>query len=49
LSRPFQANVPPSKLFTADRSVAELLHVIDRLDPPQSGKLLAWDGAVLPF
>ncbi len=49
LSRPFQANVPPSKLFTPDRSVADLLRVIDQLDPKHSGKLLAWDGAVLPF
>jgi NAD(P)-dependent dehydrogenase (short-subunit alcohol dehydrogenase family) len=49
LSRPFQANVPASKLFTADRSVADLLRVVDGLDPTQSGKLLAWDGAVIPF
>lgn len=49
LSRPFQANVPASKLFTAERSVANLLRVIDELEPTQSGKLLAWDGAVIPF
>jgi NAD(P)-dependent dehydrogenase (short-subunit alcohol dehydrogenase family) len=49
LSRPFQANVPPSKLFTADHSVADLLRVIDRLEPTQSGKLMAWDGTVVPF
>jgi NAD(P)-dependent dehydrogenase (short-subunit alcohol dehydrogenase family) len=48
LSRPFQANVPTGKLFTADRSAGDLLRVIDRLEPAQSGKLLAWDGAVIP-
>jgi NAD(P)-dependent dehydrogenase (short-subunit alcohol dehydrogenase family) len=49
LSRPFQANVAPEKLFSPERSVADMLRVIDRLTPAQSGQLLAWDGSVIPF
>ena len=49
LSRPFQANVAPERLFSAARSVADLLRVIDRLTPEHSGQLLAWDGSVIPF
>jgi len=44
LSRPFQANVPPQKLFSTERTVAQLLAVIDRLTPADSGRFLAWDG-----
>ncbi len=44
LSRPFQANVLPQKLFAVERTVAQLLSVIDRLTPADSGRFLAWDG-----
>jgi NAD(P)-dependent dehydrogenase (short-subunit alcohol dehydrogenase family) len=44
LSRPFQANVPPEQLFSVERTVAQLLSVIDRLTPADSGRFLAWDG-----
>jgi NAD(P)-dependent dehydrogenase (short-subunit alcohol dehydrogenase family) len=44
LSRPFQANVPLQKLFSRQRTVAQLLAVIDRLTPTDSGRFLAWDG-----
>jgi NAD(P)-dependent dehydrogenase (short-subunit alcohol dehydrogenase family) len=44
LSRPFQANVPPQKLFSTERTVAQLLAVIDRLTSADSGRFLAWDG-----
>jgi NAD(P)-dependent dehydrogenase (short-subunit alcohol dehydrogenase family) len=49
LSQPFQANVPPGKLFAARQSAAHLLRVIDGLAPEHSGCLVAWDGAVIPF
>jgi len=45
LSKPFQANVPAEKLFSVERSVDHLLHVVDRLTPADSGKVFAWDGA----
>jgi len=49
LSRPFQSNVPPGKLFAPERTVRQLLEVIDRLDPEDSGRFLAWDGTEIPW
>jgi NAD(P)-dependent dehydrogenase (short-subunit alcohol dehydrogenase family) len=49
LSRPFQANVPPQKLFSVERTVAQLLAVIDRLTPADSGRFLAWDGTEIAW
>jgi NAD(P)-dependent dehydrogenase (short-subunit alcohol dehydrogenase family) len=49
LSRPFQANVPPEKLFAPGRTVHQLLEVIDRLTPADSGSFLAWDGSPIPW
>ncbi len=48
LSAPFQANVPEDKLLTPDRAAARLLEVVDRLTPDDSGRVLAWDGQVIP-
>jgi len=44
LSKPFQANVPPEKLFGVERSVDHLLRVVDTITPADSGKVFAWDG-----
>lgn len=49
LSRPFQANVPPEKLFTVERTVRQLLEVIDRLTPVDTGRFYAWDGREIPW
>ena len=49
LSRPFQGNVPEGKLFGVDYAVARLLEVIDRLQPADTGKFLAWDGERIPW
>ncbi|WP_346764295.1 SDR family NAD(P)-dependent oxidoreductase [Caulobacter sp. SLTY] len=49
LSRPFQGGVQPGKLFTPDFAAERLLAVIDQAGPADSGRLLAWDGAVIPF
>jgi len=49
LSRPFQANVPQDKLFTTERCVRQLLGVIDRLQPADSGRFYGWDGSELPW
>jgi NAD(P)-dependent dehydrogenase (short-subunit alcohol dehydrogenase family) len=49
LSRPFQANVPPEKLFAPARTVRQLLEVIDRLAPADTGSFLAWDGSRIPW
>ncbi len=49
LSRPFQGNVRPGTLLTPDRAALQLLDVIDGLRPPDSGKLLDYEGVeILP-
>jgi NAD(P)-dependent dehydrogenase (short-subunit alcohol dehydrogenase family) len=49
LSRPFQSNVPPQKLFSTERTVTQLLAVIARLTPTDSGRFLAWDGTEIAW
>lgn len=49
LSKPFQGNVRPEKLFTAERSAGDILQVLDGLTPADSGQLFAYDGSVIPF
>jgi NAD(P)-dependent dehydrogenase (short-subunit alcohol dehydrogenase family) len=49
LSKPFQGNVAPGKLFAPDRAALQLLDVLDGLKPHDSGKVFAWDGAEIPF
>jgi NAD(P)-dependent dehydrogenase (short-subunit alcohol dehydrogenase family) len=49
LSRPFQRNVPPEKLFTPDRTVQQLLAVIDQLQEKDSGEFFSWDGSRIPW
>jgi NAD(P)-dependent dehydrogenase (short-subunit alcohol dehydrogenase family) len=49
LSKPFQRNVPPEKLFPVDRTVAQLLAVIENLESKDSGEFFAWDGSRLPW
>jgi len=49
LSRPFQANVPAEKLFPVERTVRQLLDVIDHLGPADTGRFLAWDGREIPW
>ena len=49
LSLPFQKNVPPEKLFSVERTVNQLLAVIDSLDLKDSGNFFSWDGSPLPW
>lgn len=49
LSQPFQRGVPPEKLFPVARTVAQLMTVIDGLEPSDSGTFLSWDGSPLPW
>lgn len=48
LSKPFQQNVSPERLFSPARSVGALLGVIDGLSQQDSGGVFAWDGARIP-
>ena len=45
LSAPFQARVPPERLFSPERSAAALWSVLEALTPEQSGRCFAWDGS----
>ncbi|MBE9010162.1 SDR family NAD(P)-dependent oxidoreductase [Pseudanabaenaceae cyanobacterium LEGE 13415] len=49
LSKPFQRSVPPEKLFSVDRTVQQLLTVIDKLQDSDSGEFFSWDGSKLPY
>ncbi|MBD2440738.1 SDR family NAD(P)-dependent oxidoreductase [Nostoc sp. FACHB-110] len=49
LSRPFQRNVPPEKLFSVERTVSQLLTVIEQLQEGDSGEFFSWDGSKLPW
>jgi NAD(P)-dependent dehydrogenase (short-subunit alcohol dehydrogenase family) len=49
LSLPFQRNVPPEKLFSVDRTVGQLLVVMDGLEHKDSGEFFSWDGSRLPW
>ena len=49
LSKPFQARVPGSSLFSADDSAARILGVIDQLLPTDSGGFFGWDGRPIPY
>ncbi|MFW6345310.1 MAG: SDR family oxidoreductase [Halomonas sp.] len=49
LSAPFRAWVPAEQLFPPERTVRQLLGVIDGLRPEDSGGFFAWDGQPLPW
>ncbi|UKO97088.1 SDR family NAD(P)-dependent oxidoreductase [Nostoc sp. UHCC 0870] len=49
LSRPFQKNVVPDKLFSVERTVTQLLAVIEQLQKGDSGQFFSWDGSRLPW
>lgn len=49
LSRPFQGNVPAEKLFSVERTVSQLLTVIEQLQQSDSGQFFSWDGSRLPW
>ena len=49
LSKPYQKNVPPTKLFTPDYSAHKLLHVLSLLDHDSTGKIFDWNNQeILP-
>ena len=44
LSRPFQANLPEGQLVTPPAAARNLLAVIEKLTPEDSGKVFDWEG-----
>jgi hypothetical protein len=49
LSKPFQRNVSPEKLFTKEFSVKKLLNIIDNTKRSDNGKFFAWDSTEIPW
>lgn len=49
LSEPFQKNVPPEKLFSAEQTAGYLLDIVQSLTPEQSGRFWSWNGEQLPW
>lgn len=49
LSRPFQTNVQPGRLFDPERAALQLLDVIEELKVTDSGKLFDFEGAEVSF
>jgi NAD(P)-dependent dehydrogenase (short-subunit alcohol dehydrogenase family) len=49
LSTPFQRGVPPEKLFSAEKTVRQLLAVLSQVSPQDSGEFFSWDGSRLPW
>ena len=44
LSKPFQRNVAPEKLFSPARSARQLAAIIERAGEAEHGRFFAWDG-----
>ncbi|MBF7074990.1 SDR family NAD(P)-dependent oxidoreductase [Glaciecola sp. MH2013] len=49
LSKPFQANVKPEKLFTPEFTVSQLLSITAELDAEESPFYLDWQGHTIPW
>lgn len=49
LSRPFQRNIQPGRLFDVDRAALQLLDVIDELKPVNTGNLFDFEGDEIAF
>lgn len=49
LSQPFQKNVPSQKLFSVEQTINQLLAVMEKLEPDDSGEFFSWDGSRLPW
>lgn len=49
LSKPFQRGVPPEKLFSTERTVTQLLNVLESVTIKDTGEFFSWDGSRLPW
>jgi NAD(P)-dependent dehydrogenase (short-subunit alcohol dehydrogenase family) len=49
LSRPFQRNVKPGKLYAPEQTAARILEVIQNRGLADSGRFLSWDGSEIPW
>jgi len=49
LSRPFQRNVRPDKLYAPATTARRILNVLRAAEPAMSGRFLNWDGREIPW
>ncbi|MEM8503043.1 MAG: SDR family NAD(P)-dependent oxidoreductase [Cyanobacteria bacterium P01_D01_bin.1] len=49
LSKPFQRGVPPEKLFSTEKTVTQLLKVLESVTIKDTGEFFSWDGSRLPW
>ncbi len=49
LSKPFQAHLATNKLYAPDLTATRLIAVMSQLKAQQHGRLLHWDGSILPY
>ena len=49
LTRPFQRNIEPDRLYTPETTATRILDVIDGLGQADSGRFLNWDGTEIPW
>lgn len=49
LSRPFQANVRPGKLYMASQSATRIVKEVSAAKADQSGHFINWDGKPIPW
>jgi len=49
LSRPFQRNVKPGKLYTPLQSAGRILEVVENSGAADSGRFFNWDGREIPW
>jgi NAD(P)-dependent dehydrogenase (short-subunit alcohol dehydrogenase family) len=49
LSRPFQRNIEPDRLYTAEQTASRMLGVLGALEPADSGRFFNWNGAEIPW
>lgn len=49
LSRPFQKNVEPSKLYSPRTTAGRILSVLENIDESHSGRFLNWNGSTIPW
>jgi len=49
LSRPFQRNVKPGKLYTPEQTAKRILGLLGDMDKHNTGRFYNWDGAEIPW
>lgn len=49
LSKPFQRNVDPDKLYSPEQTASRILSVLQGLGPDQTGRFYNWDGNEIPW